>query len=99
VQHKEGFKAKLHAQLLSLSWTFLFLQIKKLHANHHFSEESDQVLAQEGSVIWFLDIFDHKERVVQIRSSAERSLPSHTSRFPPPTRQELRSCSRGISEG
>lgn len=51
MQHKEGFKAKLHAQLLSLAWTFLFLQIKKLHANNHFSEESDQVLAQEDSVI------------------------------------------------
>lgn len=51
MQHKEGFKAKRHAQLLSLAWTFLFLQIKKLHANNHFSEELDQVLAQEDSVI------------------------------------------------
>lgn len=77
MQHKEGFKAKLHAHLLSLAWTFLFLQIKKLHANHS-SEESYQVLAQEDSVIWFLDTFDQKGRVIQISSSAERSFPSQT---------------------
>lgn len=88
---------------LSLTWTFLFSQIKKLHANHHFSEESNQVLAQEDSVIWFLDIFDQKEGVTQISSSAERSFPSQTSscppRFPSPTRQALCSRSLGISEG
>lgn len=71
----------LHAELLSFAWTFLFLQIKKPHANHQVTP--DQVLSQEGSVIWFLDIFDQKGRLIEIHSSAERAFPSQTSSRPP----------------
>lgn len=71
--------------------------------NCHFSEESDQALAQEDLVIWILHIFDQKERVIKIQSSAERSFPDQTSSrppwFPSPTRQAPCSCSLGIWEG
>lgn len=62
MQLEGSFKAELHAQLLSLILTFFFW-IRRLHANHHFSEESDQVLTQEDSVICDLtrerDLYKH----------------------------------------
>lgn len=89
VQHQEGFTVQPGVQLRSLAWAFWLLEIKKLHANPHFPEDSDQVLAQEDSVIWFLAIFH--QRVIQIHFLEGRSFHRQTSsfspRFPSPSSQ------------